>query len=59
MMKKNTQYAELFELYVNEKIKREEIENRYNALVKLLKEDGCDTVSNRIHDELEAQKRLH
>ena len=58
-MKKNTQYAELFELYVNEKIKREEIENRYNALVKLLKEDGGDRVSNRIHDELEAQKRLH
>ena len=58
-MKKNTQYAELFELYVNEKIKREEIENRYNALVKLLKEDGCNRVSQRINAELEAQKWLH
>ena len=68
-MKKNSQYEEIFnetnrsasfpDLYLKEKKRREDIEKRYNLLVELLKQEGCNRVSKRIIDELEAQKRLH
>ena len=68
-MKKNSQYEEIFnetngsasfpDLYLKEKKRREDIEKRYNLLVELLKQEGCNRVSKRIRDELEAQKRLH
>ena len=68
-MKKNNQYEEIFnetngsasfpDLYLKEKRRREDIEKRYNMLVALLKQEGCNKVSQRISDELEAQKRLH
>jgi len=68
-MKKNSQYEEIFNetngstslpnMYLKEKKRREDIEKRYNMLVNLLKQEGCNKVSQRIRDELEAQKRLH
>lgn len=68
-MKKDRQYEELFSdtngssslpaMYLEEKERRKDIERRYNVLVNLLKEEGCSRVSQRIRDELEAQKRLH
>jgi hypothetical protein len=71
-MKKDKQNEELYkamldangnasfpELYLKEKIKREDMEKRYNLLIDLIKQEGCDRVSQQIKDELEAHKRLH
>jgi NCAIR mutase (PurE)-related protein len=68
-MKKHKQYEEVYkettssssfpEMYLKEKKRCEEIERRYNVLINMLKEEGCTRVSQKISDELEAQKRLH
>jgi|15BtaG_2_1085339.scaffolds.fasta_scaffold03313_3 hypothetical protein len=47
------------DMYLKEKARREDIEKRYNLLVGLIKKEGCDRVSHRIKNELEASKRLH
>jgi hypothetical protein len=71
-MKKYKQHEELYreilnengnpsfpEMYLKEKLRRKDIEKRYDILVSLLKDEGCTRVSQRISDELKAQKRLH
>jgi hypothetical protein len=71
-MKKGKQYEELYraildadgnpsfpEMYLKEKSRRMDIERRYDMLVSLLKDEGCNRVSQRINDELESQKGLH
>jgi hypothetical protein len=51
--------ASLPALYVKEKQRRLEIERRYELLVKMVKQEGCDKVSQKIHDITNSKKSLH
>jgi hypothetical protein len=47
------------EMYLEEKARRMDIEKRYDILVTLIKEEGCNRVSQRIQAEINKKKRLH
>ena len=45
--------ASLPDLYLKEKKRRLEIETRYKILIDMIKQEGCDRVSQQIKDELD------